>query len=216
MVIEKKRPKSGTLDIDFNGTYNNGGGGGAGGHSSSYALPVQPAKFGLWLFISAIIMLFSALTSAYIVRHSVGNWLRFEMPGIFWFNTFVLLLSSLTIQLSYFKLRRDKIVSFKILFAISTFLGLLFLAGQIIGWNQLRDAGIYVNTNPSSSFFYLLTGAHAVHLAGGIVSLVYVFVKSLLGFYNSRNKLGVELCITYWHFLDILWLYLFVFIKVTT
>ncbi len=216
MVIEKRRPKSGAMDIDFNGTYNNGGGGGAGGHSSSYALPVQPAKFGLWLFISAIIMLFSALTSAYIVRHSAGNWLRFEMPEIFWFNTFVLLLSSLTIQLSYFQLRRDRITAFKVLFAISTFLGLLFLVGQVIGWGQLREMGIYISTNPSSSFFYLLTGAHAVHLAGGVISLIYVFVKSLLGYYSSRNKLGVELCITYWHFLDILWLYLFVFIKVTT
>ncbi len=213
MVIEKKKSK--ISNIDSGGISSNGGGGGAGG-GYAYALPINPTKFGLWLFISAIIMLFSALTSAYIVRHSAGNWLNFEMPGIFWINTLILILSSLTIQLSYLQLKRDNISSFKILFLVSALLGISFLIGQVIGWGQLRDMGIYVNTNPSSSFFYLLTGAHAVHLAGGVISLIYVLVKALSGHYNSKNKLGVELCVTYWHFLDILWLYLFVFIKVTT
>ncbi len=214
MVIEKKKGSE-ISNIDVGGIYGNGGGG-AGGHPYSYALPINPAKFGLWLFIAAVIMLFSALTSAYIVRHSAGNWLRFEMPGIFWVNTIILILSSLTIQLSYFKLKKDEISGFKILFLISTLLGISFLVGQVIGWGQLSKIGIYVSTNPSSSFFYLLTGMHALHLAGGIISLVYVLIKSLLGYYSSKNRLGVELCVTYWHFLDILWLYLFVFIKVTT
>lgn len=214
MVIEKRK-EGGVSNIDAGGIYGNGGGG-AGGHAFSYALPINPAKFGLWLFIAAVIMLFSALTSAYIVRHSTGNWLNFKMPRIFWVNTLILIISSLTIQLSYFKLRKDDILRFKILFLVSTLLGIFFLVGQVIGWRQLNDMGIYVNTNPSSSFFYLLTGVHAVHLAGGIISLLYVLIKALLGRYNSRNKLGVELCVTYWHFLDILWLYLFVFIKVTT
>lgn len=215
MVIEKKK-RSEVSNIDIGGIYGNGGGG-MGGHSSSYyALPINPAKFGLWLFIAAVIMLFSALTSAYIVRHSAGNWLRFEVPRIFWVNTFILILSSLTLQLSYFKLKKDKISDFKTLFLISTLLGISFLIGQIIGWGQLIKMGIYVSTNPSSSFFYLLTGMHALHLAGGIISLVYVLIKSLLGHYTSRNRLGVELCITYWHFLGLLWLYLFVFINVTT
>ena len=160
-------------------------------------------------------MFFSALTSAYIVRHSVGNWLRFELPGIFWFNTLVLILSSLTIQLSYFQLKKDNSASFKFLFLLSTLFGISFLIGQLVGWGQLREMGIYVSTNPSSSFFYLLTLAHAVHLVGGIIALIYVLIKALLGYYSSKNRLGVELCVTYWHFLDVLWLYLFVFINVT-
>jgi cytochrome c oxidase subunit 3 len=214
MVAEKKKGSE-VSNIDLGGIYGNGGGS-AGGRSSSYALPINPAKFGLWLFIAAIIMLFSALTSAYIVRHSVGNWLRFEMPRIFWVNTIILILSSLTIQLSYLRLRKDEIAGFKILFLVSTLLGILFLVGQIIGWSELSKMGVYVNTNPSSSFFYLLTGLHALHLAGGIISLVYVLIKALRGYYSSRNRLGVELCVTYWHFLDFLWVYLFVFINVTT
>jgi len=214
MVIEKKG-KSQISDIDSGKIFNNGGGGGAGGHNYSYALPINPAKFGLWLFIGAIIMFFSALTSAYIVRHSVGNWLRFELPGIFWFNTLVLILSSLTIQLSYFQLKKDNSASFKFLFLLSTLFGISFLIGQLVGWGQLREMGIYASTNPSSSFFYLLTLAHAVHLVGGIIALIYVLIKALLGYYSSKNRLGVELCVTYWHFLDVLWLYLFVFINVT-
>ncbi len=214
MVIEKRKGDK-VLNIDFGGTYGNGGEG-AGGRSSSYALPINPAKFGLWLFIAAIIMLFSALTSAYIVRHSAGNWLRFEMPIIFWGNTIILILSSLTIQLSYLRLKKDELSGFKVLFLVSTLLGISFLVGQVIGWGELSKMGVYVSTNPSSSFFYLLTGLHALHLAGGIISLVYVLVKALRGYYSSRNRLGVELCITYWHFLGFLWLYLFVFIKVTT
>ncbi|MEN3038062.1 MAG: cytochrome c oxidase subunit 3 [Candidatus Kryptonium sp.] len=213
MVNEKRGISS---DIDSGKTFNNGGAGGAGGHSYSYALPVNPAKFGLWLFIAAIIMLFSAITSAYIVRHSAGNWLKFELPVIFWFNTLILILSSVTIQVSYFKLKNGDIVGFKSFFLLSTLLGISFLIGQVIGWAQLTKMGIYVSTNPSSLFFYLLTGADAVHLAGGVIALIYVMIKSLLGYYNSYNKLGVELCVTYWHFLDILWIYLFVFINITT
>jgi len=214
MVIEKKKGSE-VSNIDIGGIYSNGGGD-SGGHPSSFALPVHPAKFGLWLFISAVIMFFSALTSAYIVRHSAGNWMRFDLPGIFWVNTFILVLSSFTIQLSYFRLRKDDISGFKIWFLISTLLGISFLIGQVIGWAQLNGIGIYVGTNPSSSFFYLLTWGHALHLAGGVIALIYVLVRSLSGYYSSRNKLGVELCITYWHFLDVLWLYLFIFIKVTT
>lgn len=212
MVIEKEK-KSGITNIDIGGTFNNGGGG-AGGHSS-YALPINPAKFGLWLFISAIIMLFAAITSAYIVRHAAGNWLRFNLPSIFWFNTFVLILSSMMIQLSYLRLKKDRILEFKFLFLASALLGITFLVGQVIGWGQLRSYGVYVNTNPSSSFFYLLTWLHGLHLFGGVVSMIYVLIKALKGFYNSKNKLGVELCITYWHFLGVLWLYLFIFIKST-
>lgn len=214
MVIEKKG-KVGISDIDSGKIFNNGGGGGAGGHLYSYALPVNPVKFGLWLFIAAIIMFFSALTSAYIVRHSAGNWLRFELPEIFWVNTLILILSSVTIQLSYFQLKKDNLAGFKFLFLLSTLLGISFLVGQLIGWGQLREMGIYMSTNPSSSFFYLLTIAHAVHLAGGIIALIYVLSKALLGHYSSKNKLGVELCVIYWHFLDVLWIYLFVFISVT-
>jgi len=212
MVIEKEK-KGGISNIDIGGTFNNGGGG-AGGHSS-YALPINPAKFGLWLFISAVIMLFAAITSAYIVRHSAGNWLKFNLPEIFWFNTLVLILSSATIQLSYSRLKRDKILEFKLLFLISALLGIIFLIGQVIGWGQLRNSGVYVSTNPSSSFFYLLTWLHGFHLFGGVISMIYVLVKALKGFYNSRNRLGIELCATYWHFLDFLWIYLFIFIKLT-
>ncbi len=211
MVKEKE---IGFSDIDSGKIFNNGGGGGAGGRLYSYGLPINSAKFGLWLFISAIIMLFSAFTSAYIVRHSAGDWLRFKLPEIFWVNTLILVLSSVAIQLSYFQLKKDNLASFKALFLLSTLLGISFLIGQFIGWGQLKEMGIYVSTNPSSSFFYLLTIVHAVHLVGGIFALIYVLIRALFGHYSSGNRLGVELCITYWHFLDVLWVYLFVFINV--
>ena len=214
MIEEKEIVR--TVDISGTGRdgFRGGGGDDGGGFENYQALPISVPKFGLWLFLGSVIMLFAAFTGAYIVRSAGSDWMNFKFPDIFWFNTGVLILSSIFIQLSYLNLKRNSLTKFKVLFGISTLLGVLFLTGQYIGWRELSDMGIYLRTNPSSSFFYLLTGAHAVHLLGGIFVLLYVFIRALRNVYNAERKTGVELSVIYWHFLDVLWLYLFIFLNV--
>jgi cytochrome c oxidase subunit 3 len=212
MIVEEvKEIKTGTPG-GFDGF--KGGGGERPGDGSEYALPIRPAKFGLWLFIASIVMLFAAFTSAYIVRQSGEDWRHIELPFILWINTGILIMSSITMQWAYVAIKRDMDGIFKVALLITFLLGVLFAVGQFIAWRELSNAGIYLRTNPSSSFFYILTGAHIVHLSGGIIFLLYVLLRALRGYYSSRNRLGVELCATYWHFLDGLWVYLFIFLLV--
>lgn len=197
----------------------NGGGNGRGGwgggmpHSrSNYSIPIHPAKFGLWLFIAASIMLFAAFTSAYIVRSGAGDWIRFSIPTVMWFGTGALILSSVSIHFALNSIKNGRIDLFKKAMLFTVLLGGVFITGQFLGWGQLRAQGLYLDTNASSAFFYMLTVTHIVHLIGGIIALSFVTTKGLMEKYNERNYLGVGLCATYWHFLDVLWMYLFVFI----
>jgi cytochrome c oxidase subunit 3 len=164
----------------------------------------------LQLGFAAIVMFFMALASSYIVRKGLGNdWQRTPMPPVVWFNTVVLLVSSATIVVARKKLERGARDAFKSWWWVTTGLGLLFLGGQIIAWRQLAAAGMLLSTNPSSSFFYLLTAAHGVHLAGGIFALFYVVFRQW-----NRSRISqataAELTSIYWHFMDGLWVFLLV------
>ncbi len=197
-----------------NGNGRSGWGGGMSHSRSHYSLPIQPAKFGLWLFIAAIMMLFAAFTSAYLVRSGGGDWIRFSIPSVMWYGIAALILSSVSIQSALKSIRTGKTDVFRKLLLLGVLLGAVFIAGQFIGWNQLRTSGLYLDTNASSAFFYMITVTHFVHLMGGIIALVFVTGKALLGRYNSQNYLGVELCSTYWHFLGALWVYLIIFLTI--
>jgi len=164
----------------------------------------------LQLGLAAIVMFFMALASSYIVRKGLGNdWQSMPMPKVVWFNTAILLVSSATIIIARRKLDGGDREAFRSWWWVTTGLGVLFLSGQIIAWRQLAAAGMMLATNPSSSFFYLLTAAHGAHLAGGILALFYVIFRQ---WKRSRisQATAAELTAIYWHFMDGLWVFLLV------
>jgi len=175
-------------------------------------LSMDPMKFILWLFVVSIIMLFASQTSAYLVRRAEGNWLEFEMPRIFWYSTGVLLVSSLAMQAAYYAAKKDDFRLLKIAISITFVLGLTFLWMQFEGWKQLVAMNVYFVGNPSGSFFYVFTGLHGFHIISGIIVLIYAWIAVFKQKVHSKNLRQIQICATYWHFLDLLWLYLFVFL----
>ena len=177
-------------------------------------LAMDPIKFALWLFIVSITMIFASLTSAYIVKKSDGQWLLFDIPQIFWVSTGILLASSITMQLAVSAAKKNNITSTRFLLGITTALGAIFLISQFFGWQELVSQGVYFVGNPAGSFMYVFTGMHAVHLISGIIFLIIVLISAIRYKVHSRSLRRIKLCSTYWHFLDGLWLYLFVFLLI--
>jgi cytochrome c oxidase subunit III len=175
-------------------------------------LAMHPKKFGMWLFLASVMMLFMSLTSAYIVRQAEGNWVYFELPSLFYVTSVIIVFSSVALQLAFYFAKKDKLESVKTLLVITSVLGVAFLAGQFYGWRQLVTNSIYLVGNPSGSFLYILTGLHAIHIISAIVFLLIVCGSAIKGKINSKNMAQMEMCTTYWHFLGGLWLYLFVFL----
>ena len=176
-------------------------------------LSMHPKKFALWLFIVSIVMLFAALTSAYIVKQADGNWLSFELPGIFAINTVIIAISSVTMHLAYKAAKKDLLERVKWLLLITVILGLLFLVGQYISWSALVENNVYFVSNyASGSFIYVFTGLHGLHLLSGIVFLLITFASSIKFEIHSKKLVQIEMCMTYWHVLGGLWLYLYLFL----
>jgi cytochrome c oxidase subunit 3 len=175
-------------------------------------LSMHPKKFGMWLFLASVVMLFAALTSAYIVRQAEGNWVYFELPQVFYSTTVIILLSSVTMQWAYFAAKRDEVKVVKSMVIATSVLGLFFLIGQVWGWGQMADQGVHFVGNPSGSFVIVLTLVHGVHLISAIVFVLIVLAAALRGKVRSGKLAQIEMCATYWHFLGGLWLYLFVFL----
>jgi cytochrome c oxidase subunit III len=175
-------------------------------------LTVDKWKFMVWLFIITIIMLFASQTSAYLVRRAEGNWKEFEIPVIFYFSTAVLVISSLCMHLAYLAAKKDNFVRLKLFISLCFGFGLAFLIMQYIGWKDLDAQGIYLKGNPAESFYYILTGLHGVHLVSGLCVLTYSFWAAHTMKVHSKNLVHIEVSATYWHFLDLLWLYLLVFL----
>jgi cytochrome c oxidase subunit III len=175
-------------------------------------LSMHPKKFALWLFIVSIVMMFAAMTSAYIVRQSEGDWLLFDLPSMFYFNTVIIVLSSVTMQLAYWFTTKDRLKAVKVMTLTTTFLAVVFLYGQLQAWGQLVANEVYFVGNPSGSFIYVISGLHAFHLITGIVFIVFVLFLTFKFKVHSKSMLNMEMCTTYWHFLGGLWLYLFIFL----
>lgn len=176
---------------------------------------MNPKKFALWLFIVSVIMLFGAWTSAYIVKRGEPGWSSFELPDQFWVNTVIIMLSSITMVWAQRSARKDQLEQTKLALGITTLLGVAFLAGQWLAWGKMVEMNYYfagLGSNSSSSFIYVLTGFHSLHIISGVVVLVIALVATFRYKLHSRNMLRMELCSTYWHFLGGLWLYLFVFL----
>ena len=173
---------------------------------------VHPKKFGLWLFIVSIVMLFAALTSAYVVKQSDGVWLDFEMPFLFDITSVVIILSSLFAQLSYYFAKKDELLKARIMLLLTGFTGVLFLVGQWEAWSELIANGVHFVGNPAGSFLYVLTGVHGFHLISALIFVVVVVVAAFKSKVHSKSLDQLEMCITYWHFLGGLWLYLYLFL----
>jgi len=171
-----------------------------------------PSSTAIWVVLFAITMMFAALTSALIVRKGSSlDWKTFTLPSILYFNTLLLLASSVTLEVARRRVAlfmggmKSQVEDPARWLYITLFLGLLFVGGQYVAWSQLRAEGLYLATNPSSSFFYLLTAIHALHVLGGLGGLIYVIRKL-----SKSALLRSQLVATarYWHFMGILWLYL--------
>ncbi len=173
---------------------------------------LDPAQLALWMFLATVTMLFAAFSSAYLIRRAAEDWTPVVLPGILWATTALLVLSSVTLELGRKASAHRAAIHWV---AATALLGFAFVAGQLFAWRQLAASGVYVPTSPHSSFFYILTGLHALHLAGGVVFVTWVTRRlmrqgrgeGVVALADRRRYVG--LCATYWHFLGALWLYLF-------
>lgn len=175
----------------------------------------KTAKPLLWLGIVSIVMLFAGTTSAYVVRADNGNWLIFNLPNAFYLSTAVIVTSSITLFMAYRMAKKSNKTGTVIGVLLTFILGLIFTYTQFAGYSELAGKGIVAMgkyANAAGSFLYFITALHLVHLFGGLLSLFVTLINSLRGKYSAGNTLGLELTSIYWHFLDILWVYLFLFL----
>ena len=173
---------------------------------------IHPHKFTLWVGIGSILMMFAGLTSAYIVKRNQANWVTFDLPQSFWYSTAAILLSSVTIVLAERAFREREMSKYRRLMSVTVVLGVLFIALQVLGFWQLWSKGITLQANVSYSFLYVIVGLHAAHVLGGIIALLLQFAKAFSKKTRNYNIVPVELMSTYWHFVDILWIYLLIFL----
>jgi cytochrome c oxidase subunit 3 len=182
-------------------------GGGGGGESDS-SFPVSAKQIATWLLMTGIAMLFAGLTSAYVVLRGVPTWEKIPLPPQVWMNTLILAASSLTLELARRSVKVDKIAALRQWLGITAILGIAFLAGQIVLWRELTASGVLLTSTLHSSFFYVLSGIHAVHILGGLIALAMVSIKAWSGRISSISFEPLRLCATYWHFMGGVWLYL--------
>jgi cytochrome c oxidase subunit 3 len=181
------------------------GDGGRGGESTPRYDTYQTV---VWVLLIPVVMLFVGLTSALVVRRGLADdWVAVQMPRIFWWNTALLVASSVTFELARRVMASDP-ARFRARLWATAVLGTMFLVGQVEGWRQLAAKGLFLATNPASSFFYLLTAAHGAHLAGGMVALLYLTVRVLRNELGVRRRSALRATAVYWHFMDLLWVYL--------
>jgi cytochrome c oxidase subunit III len=175
---------------------------------------IHPHKFTLWVAIGSIVMMFAGLTSAYIVRRSQANWETLELPRVFWFSTIAILISSLTVQMALRAFKERQMSRYRTLISITAVLGVGFVVLQAIGFMNFEAKDIKLigrGANPSFSFLLAIASLHALHVLGGVVALLVIFFRAISSKTRSYSSVPIEVASTYWHFVDILWIYLFVF-----
>ena len=203
----------------------NGGGGGSlppgggnGGGDDDKNRPKRtpsPKRYytGMAIGLVAVLMFFMALASAFLVRKGGADWVPVRIPALLWVNTLVLVCSSATLEIARKRLASGDAAGFRRLWTLTTGLGVLFLIGQVVAWRILVGQGIYLASNPASSFFYIFTGAHALHLLGGVGALLYVARRNFSGA-EVTQSVAAEVTSYYWHFMDGLWVFLFLLLNI--
>jgi len=187
---------------------------------------IHPHKFALWVAMGSIAMMFAGLTSAYVVKQAGGNWRSYHLPFVFWISTIAIILSSITIALGLKAFKNRQIPKYKKLITITLILGFAFGALQFLGFYELytqpqqvilngeleqRFLPVTIPGNPAESFLFVIAGLHLAHILGGIIALAIVFFKAFRKRVKVYNTTGLEIVASYWHFVDVLWIYLFVF-----
>ncbi len=173
---------------------------------------IHPHKFTLWVAIGSIIMMFAGLTSAYIVKSNSPGWHPIILPKIFWYSTAVIVLSSITIQMAVRSLKEREMNRYRMLVAATLVLGITFIIMQFMGFYQLWQQGVqWKGAAGSGQFLYVIAGLHAVHVLGGAIALLVLFVKAFLSNTRVYTSVPTEVVATYWHFVDVLWIYLLIF-----
>ena len=172
---------------------------------------IHPHKFAMWVAICSIIMMFAGLTSAYIVRQSQGNWVYYKLPGLFYISTVLIAASSVTMHMGVKAFKSRAMPKFRSLMILTLVLGVAFAICQYVGFQLLYADNIKLNGNPSESFLFIIAGLHLFHIIGGIIALLIVFFRAFRTSVKVYNATGLEVMDTYWHFVDVLWIYLFVF-----
>lgn len=172
---------------------------------------IHPYKFNLWIALGAIIMMFAGLTSAYIVKRAQANWISFQLPQVFWFSTAVILVSSVTVQLAVRNFKDRQMGRYKKLITVTAILGLVFILAQWTGFQDLYNRGIRLDGNVAGSFLFVITGVHMLHVLGGVIALLIMFARAYRTHIRFYDAVPVEVAATYWHFVDVLWIYLFIF-----
>ncbi len=173
---------------------------------------IHPHKFTLWVGIGSLVMMFAGLTSAYIVKRNQANWQTFELPQLFWYSTVAIVLSSITIYLAQQAFKQREMQKYRRLLVVTLILGVLFMVLQSLGFQQLWAKGLTLQSSVSYSFLYVIVGLHAAHVLGGMIAMLVLFAKAFSSKKRIYNNIPVELVSTYWHFVDVLWIYLLVFL----
>ena len=193
--------------------WDDGGNFGGGGRPemNGPVVPAQAYRTGMWVALAAIVMLFAALTSAMVVRRGMASdWIPIPVPRILWLNTLLLLGSSYTLERARREFAAGRKGSFSVFWKATALLGSAFIAGQWTAWRQLAAHGIFLASNPSSSFFYLLTATHGVHLLGGISAMACLVFRARR---RILTQTAIDVSAIYWHFMDGLWVYLFLLLS---
>ena len=180
--------------------------------STSQKRRIHPHKFTMWIAIGSIVMMFAGLTSAYIVKSSQAGFQEVKTPQVFWYSTVAILLSSLTIQMALRSFKQREMNRYRQLMAVTMILGVTFIALQWNGFMQLWNSGTqFTGVAGAGQFLYVIFGLHALHVLGGAIALLVMFIKAFFGRTKTYSSTGVEVMATYWHFVDVLWIYLFLF-----
>ncbi len=177
---------------------------------------LHPHKFTMWVGLASIVMMFAGLTSAYIVKKANSQWIEFELPTVFWYSTLTIILSSVTMHLSIKSFKAREMSRYRALLGLTTILGIAFVVLQFIGFEKIEEGGMPLfgyDSNPSASFVGIIFGLHGLHVLGGLVALIILFLRAYIGNRKVYSSTGIEIMGTYWHFVDLLWVYLFIFLN---
>lgn len=174
---------------------------------------MHPHKFTLWVAIASIIMMFAGLTSAFIVKRNAAGYTGVDLPVYFWISTATILLSSVTMIFGVRAFKERRMQQYRQLVAITFILGIAFVVFQWLGFKELWDnqGVIFRQAVGAGQFMYVIFGLHAIHVLGGIIALMIMFIKAFAGKTKLYSAVPVEVAATYWHFVDLLWIYLLVF-----
>ncbi len=175
---------------------------------------VHPHKFALWVAMASIIMMFAGLTSAYIVKSNQANWEEVRIAPAFWISTAVILASSITIQLALRAFKQREKPRYRALIMVTGILGLIFLVLQYFGFTWMWNNGVRFQGSGAGQFLYIIAGLHGLHVIGGIVALLITIIRAYTGRIQRYNSVPLEILSTYWHFVDVLWIYLFLFLVI--